>query len=114
MIFGRKPCAVCAAKDQELAFLRSMLSSSRTIVRDPEPSVQVTQPVVGMAVPMQAGVVQNMDEPGFFTRNTTTWDLVQPTEGEGPVGEETEIRLTVEELNAQRRQAIAARRGQES
>jgi hypothetical protein len=66
-------CRACKAKDGEIAFLRSMLSSARTIYRDPEREQTTTTDTIKV----REVQVPQLGEP--FNRNTSEpW--VPPTD----------------------------------
>lgn len=105
MFFRRKPCDGCAARDKELARVWSLLTSSRTIIREPD-VVQIVEPPEGQA--RRAPEEHAQPIPEAFSRNPITYDQMEPIEAEGPVGED--VASEVMRLNAERRARIAARR----
>jgi hypothetical protein len=104
-LFSKKTCEGCAARDGEIAFLRSMLTSARTIVREPDVPQPTGQQVVIREVAGEAQV------PEAFLRNPTEYSEWMPTiEGpqREPVGED--MRKDALDVNEMRRAALRARR----
>lgn len=101
----RRHCAVCAEKDSQIAYLRGLIDSARTMtfVREPDIKAEIAQ------TGQRAEGPSTYELPPF-TRNPVTVEGWQHTVGEDrvPVGEE--VREDVIRVNEERRARIAARR----
>lgn len=112
MIFGRRPCAGCEARDSEIQFLRNMLSGARTIVREPD-VVHVENPAKETVreVPIPTGAE-------VFARNPiehSDWTVLVEGPERATVGTDVEsLHSDVVSWNEERRARIAARRGGEN